>query len=297
MQELYQATTMATRIGQEWITSWKQNKTDLATTLFSRHKTLANDEKQPVSHPISWPPCHNWRYFDMYHMKYDRICWILTQDILQMLDWWTLKVTKQNGGHSSMVRASEFKSEDSGFDPLAGQGESLWGISCADLFVPDPPSCAHVKDPIFNCRKWVGLTTNGRYSNTKTVHTGKKENRQKKKLGQCRTMAAQNLVAKGVVKGGGGVGGNKTYQRELQIVLACFCRCLTCELSEWFWRAMVSTFFLAVSRADWAMVRSSRSCSKSSANTFSCKQDDTGLKSQPEAKLLSFYLLFQPDMT
>ena len=50
--------------------------------------------------------------------------------------------------------ASDFMSEDPGFDPLAGQGEeqffypsesslvlSLSVISCADLFVPDPPSC------------------------------------------------------------------------------------------------------------------------------------------------------------
>ena len=48
------------------------------------------------------------------------------------------------GGRGSVVRESEFKPEDPGFDPLAGQGEeyiflSLRVNSCADLFVPDPP--------------------------------------------------------------------------------------------------------------------------------------------------------------
>ena len=50
------------------------------------------------------------------------------------------------GCTSSVVRESEFKSEDPGFNPLAGQGEgqvflSLRVDSCADLFVPDLPSC------------------------------------------------------------------------------------------------------------------------------------------------------------
>ena len=34
-----------------------------------------------------------------------------------------LIVAVQDGGRSSVVRASEFKSEDLGFDPLAGQVE------------------------------------------------------------------------------------------------------------------------------------------------------------------------------
>ena len=44
-----------------------------------------------------------------------------------------------------MVRTLEFKSEDPEFDPVAGQGVgqflSLQVNSCADFFVPDPPSC------------------------------------------------------------------------------------------------------------------------------------------------------------
>ena len=48
------------------------------------------------------------------------------------------------------ARALEFKSEDPGFDPLMGQGETHWHRtvflflrvnSCTDLFVPDTPSC------------------------------------------------------------------------------------------------------------------------------------------------------------
>ena len=64
---------------------------------------------------------------------------------------------------------SEFKSEDLGFDPLAGNGKgqdvfflALRVNFCADLFVSDPPSgvwdahtkmCTHVKYPISTCRK------------------------------------------------------------------------------------------------------------------------------------------------
>ena len=50
-------------------------------------------------------------------------------------------------GRGSVFRESEFISEDPGFDPLAGQGEghffflSLRVNSCADFFMPDPPSC------------------------------------------------------------------------------------------------------------------------------------------------------------
>ena len=44
-----------------------------------------------------------------------------------------------------MAIVSEFKSEDPGFDPLAGHGEEVFLClsvnSCANLFVPDPPSC------------------------------------------------------------------------------------------------------------------------------------------------------------
>ena len=46
-----------------------------------------------------------------------------------------------------MVSASEFKSEDLGFDTLVGAEGGGGGLplrrdnSCAGLFVPDPPSC------------------------------------------------------------------------------------------------------------------------------------------------------------
>ena len=75
---------------------------------------------------------------------------------------------------SSVVRASGIKSEDPGFDPLAGQGDKHFSLSlrvniCADLFVPGPlfvctartQMCAHVEDPISICRKRVGLTADG----------------------------------------------------------------------------------------------------------------------------------------
>ena len=86
----------------------------------------------------------------------------------------TIPLLKGDGRCSSVVRESDFKPEDLGFDPLAGQGEnqffsSLRVNSCADLFVPDPPFvftartqiCEHVKDPISICRKRVDLTAGG----------------------------------------------------------------------------------------------------------------------------------------
>ena len=79
-----------------------------------------------------------------------------------------------HGCHGSVVRESEFKSEDPGFDPWAGQGEGQFFCpsevnSYVDLFLLDPPSCvqhapkicAHVKDPISSCCKRVGLTAGG----------------------------------------------------------------------------------------------------------------------------------------
>ena len=63
-----------------------------------------------------------------------------------------LSATAQNicengyGGRRSVATESEFKSEDPGFDPLAGQGAvsnslfmSVRINSCADLFVPHDP--------------------------------------------------------------------------------------------------------------------------------------------------------------
>ena len=40
-----------------------------------------------------------------------------------------------NGGRSSVVRASEFKSEDPGFDPLAGQGRAQFFYPSESTFV------------------------------------------------------------------------------------------------------------------------------------------------------------------
>ena len=54
-----------------------------------------------------------------------------------------------------MVSASEFKSEDLGFDPLAAGQDggavflSLRVNSCADLFVPDPPLRVYSTAPKF----------------------------------------------------------------------------------------------------------------------------------------------------
>ena len=70
------------------------------------------------------------------------------------------------GGRSSVVRASEFKSEDSGFDPLAGgmvrksvsvpSGQLLRRLVCAwPPFVCKVRTqiCTHAKDLISMCRK------------------------------------------------------------------------------------------------------------------------------------------------
>ena len=62
-------------------------------------------------------------------------------------------------GRSSVVRESEFKAEDPGFDPLAGQGElqfflSLRVNSCADLFVLDRPhSCVLARTQLVCARR------------------------------------------------------------------------------------------------------------------------------------------------
>ena len=55
----------------------------------------------------------------------------------------------ETGGNSLVVRASEFKSEYTGFESLAGGGQGKHKVfqplrvnSCADLFVSDPLSCA-----------------------------------------------------------------------------------------------------------------------------------------------------------
>ena len=77
-------------------------------------------------------------------------------------------------GCSSVVSASEFKSKDPGFNPLVLQGEGQYFCpsrvnSCADLCVPYPHFVCtaraqigvHVKDPISNFHKRVGLPAGG----------------------------------------------------------------------------------------------------------------------------------------
>ena len=76
-----------------------------------------------------------------------------------------------------MVRESDFKSEDRGFDPLAKQGEEQFFCPSESNLVqtrlcltPTPTHlectarirmCAHVKDPISIWRKRLGLTAGG----------------------------------------------------------------------------------------------------------------------------------------
>ena len=52
----------------------------------------------------------------------------------------------KTGDAAQWLENLRFKSEDPRFDPLAEQGEEQFFLylrvnSCADLFVPDPPSC------------------------------------------------------------------------------------------------------------------------------------------------------------
>ena len=78
----------------------------------------------------------------------------------------TFVVFRFNGGRSSVVRVSEFYSEDPGFDHEAGQGEGqffcLSQSTLVHICVPDPTSCVrhapkfvctYVKDLISICRK------------------------------------------------------------------------------------------------------------------------------------------------
>ena len=77
-----------------------------------------------------------------------------------------------DGGCSSVVRESDFRSEDPGFDPLAGQGEGPFSCPSESTLVQTClclialPVCGthpnvyalYSKDPI---RKRVGLTASG----------------------------------------------------------------------------------------------------------------------------------------
>ena len=74
-----------------------------------------------------------------------------------------------------MVRDSrEFKSEDPGFNPLAGQGKRQVFFSVESTLVQTclclTPLCAHVKDPISTCRKTVGITAGGMEKNENTAY-------------------------------------------------------------------------------------------------------------------------------
>ena len=95
------------------------------------------------------------------------------------------------GGHSSVVRASEFKTEDPGFDPLVEQGEGQFFCPpelnrvqtclCLSLLLARTQVCVHVKDTISICREIMGLTVGGmetgntahrKHRTQETLHTG-----------------------------------------------------------------------------------------------------------------------------
>ena len=82
-----------------------------------------------------------------------------------------------------MARPSEFKSEDPGFDPLAGQGKLQFLYSsestlvqiglCLSLlrvYYVTHPNGAHVKDPVSICRKRVGITAGGMETRKHCTH-------------------------------------------------------------------------------------------------------------------------------
>ena len=54
-----------------------------------------------------------------------------------------------------MVRSSELKSEDLGFDPLAGQGEGQFFYLSESPLVPDPPP------PLLSCPFWTTQISHG----------------------------------------------------------------------------------------------------------------------------------------
>ena len=84
-----------------------------------------------------------------------------------------------------MVRESEFKSEDPGFDPLAEQGGKQLFFPSESTFVKTRlclsplrvhgthPNYAHVKDPVSICRVGVGLTASGMETGKHCRHGGK----------------------------------------------------------------------------------------------------------------------------
>ena len=101
--------------------------------------------------------------------------------------WFSTKAVHGRRYLTRWLKSRDLNSEDPGFDPLALQGEeqtvllSLRVNSCADLFVPDPPSCERhaptfvhrLKIPYPSVVKRVGSHSRW-YGNTKTLHTGKK---------------------------------------------------------------------------------------------------------------------------
>ena len=85
------------------------------------------------------------------------------------------------GGRRSVVGASEFKSEDPGFDPQAGQGEGVLSVPPSQLLCQQilfsctrspfvcmarTQICAHIKDSSICCKR-VGLTAGQRMETQK----------------------------------------------------------------------------------------------------------------------------------
>ena len=153
-----------------------------------------------------------------------------------------------------MVRASEFNSEDPGFDPLAEQGKGQFFVSllllvnsCADLFVPDPSfvcttrtqMCAHVKDLISICRKRVGITAGG--METRKHYT------QGKKLGSA--VLHWLLTSKFDIREGGKKQFTSTYiQKKTQIftVFLLYICLLVCRFCQRQYMSKMCTLFCLV---------------------------------------------------
>ena len=82
---------------------------------------------EPTCHPICFTTCSA---SSIVHLHYLSAFSFLS----------VLCINHLLGGCS--CRALEFKSEDPGFDPLAGQGERQFFYPSESNLVPDPPSCA-----------------------------------------------------------------------------------------------------------------------------------------------------------
>ena len=85
------------------------------------------------------------------------------------------------------LESRKFKFEDPGFDPLARQSEGQFVLYPSESNIVEiclclttlpaysraacTPICAHVKDPIFICRKRVYVYHSRRYGHTQVLHT------------------------------------------------------------------------------------------------------------------------------